>query len=142
MAFKKKNVDKKFLKYKECSVGDILVEGVYEKQGEDNFGGITHEFRTDNNEIQVLNSAGHLNYLMNEYAVFGDYCRITYEGTVTLEKGRMKGKDSHTFTIEIDDEKFDKSFVRDTSKQGKTPPASEAKEEAPKCDDDLEDMTL
>lgn len=141
MAFKKRNVEKSFLKYKECSKGDILVEGVYEKQGEDNFHNISHEFRTEDNIIQVLNSSGHLNYLLNEYAVFGDFCRVTYEGMITLEKGRMKGKDSHTFSLEIDDEKFDKSFVRDTSKKDKTPPASES-EEAPKCDEDLEDMSL
>lgn len=144
MAFKKKNVEKNFLKYKECDKGQVLVEGVYEKQGSDNFGNKTHEFRTDDNEIQVLNSSGHLNYLMNEYASFGDYCKVTYEGTITLDKGPMKGKDSHTFTLEIDDDKFDKSFARNETTKKKTPPVNSAatSEDDESSDSELEDMTL
>jgi hypothetical protein len=138
MAFKKKNVDKKFLKYSDCTENEVIAEGVYEKTGESKFG-ITHEFRTEENFMQVLNSAGHLNYLLNEYAVFGDYCKVTYDGIVVLEKGAMKGKNSHNFTLEIDDDKFDTSFARDTSKQSKTPPKSDSE---PTCDVNLEDMTL
>lgn len=141
MAFKKKNVDIKYLKFNECNPGDVIAEGIYEKQGESNYG-INHHFRTDENYIQVLNSSGHLNYLLNEYAVFGDYCRVTYEGMEVLEKGKMKGREAHKFSLEIDDDKFDKSFTRDTSKQGKTPPKSDTSEEAPSVDEDLENMTL
>jgi hypothetical protein len=141
MAFKKKNVALKYLKFKECNPGDVIAEGVYERQGESNYG-INHHFRTDENYIQVLNSSAYLNSLLNEYAVFGDYCRVTYEGMKVLETGRMKGREAHQFSLEIDDDKFDKSFTRDTSKQGKTPPKSETSEEAPSVDEDLENMTL
>jgi len=143
MAFKKKNVEKNFLKYKECNEGDIVAEGIFEKCGEDNYGNPTYEFRTEDNKIQVLNSSGHLNYLLNEYAVFGDFCRVTYEGMIKLEKGKRKGKDSHTFTLEIDDEKFDKSFVRDTSKQSKRKELEAEKEPTEVIEEeDLENMSL
>lgn len=136
MAFKKKNVEKKYApKYKECQKGDLIAEGVYEKCGEDNFGNPTYELRTEDNTIIVANSSGHLNYLMNEYAQFGDYCRITYEGTTVITKGRMKGKDSHVFTLEIDDERFDTSFTKDVTKKAK-------KIVEPTESDDMEDMVL
>jgi hypothetical protein len=143
MAFKKKNVDLKYLKFKYCTPGEIIAEGVYERQGESNYG-INHHFRTEENYVQVLNSSGHLNWLLNEYAVFGDFCRVTYEGSEILEKGKMKGREAHKFSLEIDDDKFDKSFTRDTSKQSKTPPPkSDSKnvQDEP-IDEELEDMTL
>lgn len=144
MAFKKMNVEKNFLKWKDCAEGDVIAFGVFEKCGEDNFGNPTYEFRNpDTNTIQVLNSAGHLNYLLNEYAVFGDFCKITYDGTIKIEKGKMAGKDSHTFTLEIDDEKFDKSFARDTSKQSKRKNLEVEKEPAEEISEtDLEGMSL
>lgn len=143
MAFKKKNVDKKFLKYKDCEFGQVLVEGVYEKAYQGTYG-VQYDFRTDDDFIQVLNSSGHLNYLLNEYASFGDYCKITYEGSKVLEKGPMKGKDAHQFSLEIDDDRFDKSFARNgvLPEKKPTPPAKDESVKEETCDSELEDMTL
>lgn len=141
MAFKKKNVEKIYRKYKECNPGEVLVEGIFERCVEDKYNKPNYEFRTEDNTIRVLNSSGHINYLLNEYAVFGDFCRITYEGMKLLEKGQMKGKDSHMFTLEIDDEKFDKSFARDNSKQSKRKNLETEKEPIEEIEEIYEEVT-
>lgn len=143
MAFKKKNVERIYTKYKECNQGDVIVEGVYQRVIEGNYG-IQHEFRHPAEEkVRVLNSSGHLNFLLHEYANFGDYCRVTYEGTTTLEKGKMKGKEAHQFSLEIDDEKFDPAFTR---MEKKAQPGKEGALTEQEIDDTideaLEDMSL
>lgn len=139
MAFKKKNVERVYTKYKECNEGDVLAEGVYQRVIEGRYG-IQHEFRhPDEDKVRVLNSSGHLNYLLNTYAEFGDYCRITYEGSKILVKGPMKGKDSHQFSLEIDDDRFDPAFNRANNK----PKVPEKNEDEPApLDKELEDMSL
>jgi hypothetical protein len=103
MPFQKLNVEKKFYQYKNLKKNQSL-EGTYVKKGEDKFGGVTHEFRDPEKElIHVLNSSGHLNYLMREHAQFGDYCRVTYKGKQKLpEASKFAGKESHNFDLEID----------------------------------------
>ena len=105
MAFEKLTVGRVYHPLKEAKPGDVLVEGLYIRKGVDSFGGNTFEFKGDSPEIHVLNSAGHLNWLMSEYCSIGDYCRITYKGTEKLKKGMFKGKDSHTFDLEVDRER-------------------------------------
>jgi hypothetical protein len=104
MAFQKLNVPKKFYQYKNMEANDVLCEGTYVKVGEDKFGGVTHEFRDAQEDVvHVLNSSGHLNFLMREYAQFGDYCRVTYKGKEKLPKtSKFAGKESHVFDLEID----------------------------------------
>jgi hypothetical protein len=106
MAFQKVNIPKKFHPNKGLKKGDT-VEGTYIRQGKDKFGGVTHEFRdSEEDVVHVLNSSGHLNYLMDEYADYGDYCRITYLGKTKLPKtSKFAGTDSHNFEIEIDRER-------------------------------------
>jgi hypothetical protein len=103
MAFQKLNVEKKFYQYKNLKDGETF-EGTYVKVGKDKFGGITHEFRdAEEDVIHVLNSSGHLNFLMREHAQLGDYCRVTYKGKTELPKSsKFAGKESHNFDLEID----------------------------------------
>jgi hypothetical protein len=137
MAFQKLNVPKKFYQYKNVNAGDVLCEGTYIKVGEDKFGGKTHEFRdAEEDAIHVLNSSGHLNYLMREHAQFGDYCRVTYKGKTTLpDTSKFAGKESHTFDLEIDP---------DRSVKAATPTFTELDHTDSASDDaaDLEDETL
>ena len=131
MAFEKRNLPKEYFKYKECSKGQILCEGHWIKCGEDNYGNPTYEFKNkEDGTIYVLNSSGHLNYLMNEYAVIGDYCRVTYAGTEVAEKGKFKGKDYHTFDLEVDPD------------QSENPKPVKEKAPETKVDETLEGMTL
>jgi hypothetical protein len=140
MAFKKKNVERVYTKYKECNAGDVIVEGIYQRVVEGRYG-IQHEFRHPDEEVaRVLNSSGHLNFLLSEYANFGDYCRVTYEGSIKLDKGPMKGKDAHQFSLEIDDERFDPAFNR-ADEKAKIPNKGD-NIATPELDEALEDMSL
>ena len=94
-----------YFKYKECSKGQVLVTGHYVKTKEDNYGNTSYVVRKEDGGLAVLNSSGHLDYLMATDAKFGDFIRVTYDGSVKLEKGRFKGKDSHRFILEIDPDK-------------------------------------
>lgn len=66
--------------------------------------GIQHVFRQDNGEIVVLNSAGHLNWLLENHAPTGSLCNVSYAEKILLTKGAFKGKDAHNFELEVDDE--------------------------------------
>src|SRR6185436_18328781 len=101
MAFQKVGNGKfKFLKYAECKEGEILAEGTYlgTRQGQY---GIQHQVRDEKGDITVLNSAGHLNHLLENHASNGDYIQVTYVGVETLEKGKYKGKEVHKFDVGV-----------------------------------------
>jgi len=102
MAFKEVAGNKKYFKYAECTVDQILVEGKFIRDFQGRYG-IQFEFEHKDGEIHVLNSAGQLNYKM-EFIKPGQMVRVTYKGMITLDKGPMKGKDSHQFTVDRDDE--------------------------------------
>ena len=104
MAFKKVSGTKKYYKYTECTPNQKLVDdGDYVGETQGKFG-VQHEFRQKNGEIVVLNSAGHLNWLLNEHLIEGQRCNVFYAEKKMLTKGPFKGKEAHTFELEIDDE--------------------------------------
>ena len=49
----------------------------------------------------VLNYAGHLKYLINEYLEEGDMCQIFYAGTEILQRGAFAGKETHKFELAL-----------------------------------------
>ncbi len=102
MAFKEVAGNKKYFKYGECEVGQILVEGRFIRDFQGRFG-IQFEFEHKDGEIHVLNSAGQLNYKM-EFIKPGQVVQVIYKGMITLDKGPMKGKDSHQFEVLRDDD--------------------------------------
>lgn len=106
MAFKKVGGQRNYVKYSECNKGDRLVDsGVYVGSEEGKFG-IQHLFKIKKGaEVTCLNSAGHLNYLLEEHCEPGDLVNIDYGGKELLTKGAMKGKEAHRFSLEIDDQK-------------------------------------
>ena len=90
---------KKYHRYSEKKVGDVLVEkaefigsvmGTY---------GVQWEFRNDDGTVTVLNSAGQLDRTMETHAREGDVMTITYEGKKEIEKGPLKGKSAHQFKV-------------------------------------------
>lgn len=90
---------KKFIKYSECEKGDVLIEqGRFLGSYEGNYG-VCWEFES-NDEITVLNSAGQLNYVLENHAKEGDILDVIYEGKTEVPKGPMKGKMAHQFKVE------------------------------------------
>lgn len=125
MAFKKVS-PRKYFKYSECSVGQVLVAaGTFVGCEEGKFG-IQHIFKLQDGSTVCLNSAAHLNYLVEENLVPGSIANVIYDGTDTQTKGAFKGKMYHKFDMEVDDAPI-------------TPEASKAAKEVEK---DTADVTL
>lgn len=90
----------KYFKYTECNEGDVLIEdGTYEGQQEGKYG-IQHKFMQDGEPI-ILNSAGHLNRLLEDNVVEGDRCHIVFGGKRKLEKGDFAGKEYNHFELGV-----------------------------------------
>jgi len=100
--FKKVAGARKYFKYTECEKGQKLVSaGVYVGPEEGKFG-TNHIFRQDDGQVVSLNSSGHLNWLLENYATPGrTVCNVIYGGKEVLQKGSMKGKEAHRFELEI-----------------------------------------
>ena len=101
MAYEVISGAKKYFKYSECKKGDVLVDGGSYIGSEQGKFGIQHLFDVAGTTT-VLNSAGQLNKFIDEKLVSGDKVRVTYDGTFTLTKGQMAGKDCHQFIVERD----------------------------------------
>lgn len=96
--YKEVAATKKYFKYAECDVGDVLVEGTFLREFMGKYG-VQYEFEdTETGNIHVLNGSGGLKYKM-EFVREGDDVRIVYDGMVTLEKGPMAGKSCHNFKL-------------------------------------------
>lgn len=105
MAFKKVgNGNFKYLKYAECEEGQVLATGTYLGSRQGTYG-IQHQIREDGGDVTVLNSSGHLNFLLENHVSKGDYIQVIYRGTETMKKGKFKGKDMHQFEVAVDDER-------------------------------------
>lgn len=90
----------KYFKYPELNKGDVLIEeGIYLETKEGKFGPQHYFEEVKNGERKVLNSAGQLNYLVDSYLREGTKCKVVYDGKITLDKGAMKGKQSHQFLL-------------------------------------------
>lgn len=91
---------KKYFKYKECEPGQVLVTGKYIGRSPNKFGKDNHDFKPEDGGPTVcLNSAGHLNYLLETYCNVGDTVQVIYEGEEILDKGNYAGKASHQFEV-------------------------------------------
>lgn len=102
--------ERSYVKYKECVEGQVLAEGTYMGQIDGKFGPQHLVRKSEGGEV-VLNSSGHLNYLLESHVQKGDYIQVKYAGTAILEKGRFEGKESHQFVVLKDDSK--ESSVRE-----------------------------
>jgi len=103
MAFVKVSGARKYFKYSECEKGQKLVDqGTFIGSEEGKFG-VQHLFKGKDGSTTVLNSAGHLNWLLDEHVNTNDLVNVYYEGKEMLLKGPMKGKEAHRFELEVDD---------------------------------------
>jgi len=97
----------KYYKYPECKKGDVLVTGTYlgSKPNKFNAAKEDHEFRSETGELVVLNSAGHLDFLMKKnmdaLTTPGTLARITYAGQEKITSGKFVGKEAHIFELDI-----------------------------------------
>lgn len=89
-----------YYKYPELNDGDVLIEeGIFLGTKEGKFGPQHYFEEMSSGEKKVLNSAGHLNYLIDDNLWEGRKCKVVYKGKKELEKGPMKGKMSHQFDL-------------------------------------------
>jgi len=102
MGFKEVGGRKKYFKFAECEIGEVLVEGEYHREVQGKYG-IQYEFLNIDGEVHVLNGSGQLKYKM-DFIREGDKVKITYEGSELLTKGPMAGKSAHQFKILRDDD--------------------------------------
>ena len=102
MGYKEVGGQKKYFKFKECEIGEVLVDGEYHREIMGKYG-IQYEFLNNDGEIHVLNGSGQLKYKM-DFIREGDKVQITYEGEIELTKGAMAGKSAHQFKILRDDD--------------------------------------
>ena len=90
---------KKYYSYKECTKGQVLAEGVFRKEGVDpTYKKPYWEFMTQEHGLVHLNYSGNLEYKM-QFIEEGDWVKIVYDGTYTLEKGPFAGKEAHQFLM-------------------------------------------
>lgn len=129
MAFKRVATGNfRYVKYKECEEGQVLATGVYlgHKPG---MYGIQHQIKEDDGSIAVLNSSGQLNWQFENLVTPGAYVRVTYNGMITIEKGKMKGKESHQFLLDIDEERSAEGSVAPVGNSSEAEEEEEDEEE-------------
>jgi hypothetical protein len=97
MAYQEVGGQKKYFKYRDCEIGQLLVRGEYSREIMGKYG-VQYEFLNEDGEIHVLNGSGQLKYKM-DFIREGDMVEITYEGEIELTKGAMAGKSAHQFKI-------------------------------------------
>lgn len=105
---------KKYFKYRECEVGDVLVEGVFLHELQGRYG-VQYEFEDKSGDIHVLNGSGQLQYKM-DFVKEGDKIKVIYDGEIDLTKGPMAGKTAHQFKLlrAMDDSDLDAAEEEDT----------------------------
>jgi hypothetical protein len=101
MAFESVSTPKVYPRYAETEAGTVIAEGLFNKEGQDKYGGPSWHIKSKDKHF-VLNSSGHLNYQMRENVSVGDFIRVTYLGTEVMSSGRFAGEESHQFMIERD----------------------------------------
>lgn len=79
--------------------GTLIVQGEYLGTVQGTYGDL-YQFEQDGQKV-VLNYAGHLKYLINEYLEEGDMCQVYYGGTEVLQKGAFAGKETHKFELAL-----------------------------------------
>ncbi len=138
MAFKKVgNGNFKYIKYAECEAGKPIATGTYLGTRQGTYG-IQHQVRDDKGDVTVLNSSGHLNYLLENNISKGDYIQVIYVGTEEMTKGKYKGKEMHQFEVGVDTDR-----ARDASAgvvdSGSAPAAASSNDDDEEDDSEDED---
>ena len=89
---------KRFIKLAELEKGQDVAVGKF-------LGFVTGKFgqegqmELEDGAIMCLPKAGHLNYLLEEFAKEGESYRIVYDGKETIENGKYAGTMGHRFKL-------------------------------------------
>jgi hypothetical protein len=117
----------KYFKYTECTPGQVLVDGgVYTGQSEGKFGRQNNFVKAG--QKTTLNSAGHLNYLLDNYVTEGNTVTVNYVGLEKLGSGKFAGKDVHQFEVFVHTEIPNQKVPAPTQEAPVQAPAQVAKE--------------
>lgn len=95
----------KYYKYSELDAGFVFFErGRYlETTIDAKYGNPKHMFEDlDTGERKCLNGAGQLNWSIDQLSE-GTVCKVVFKGKVTLESGRMAGKEANQFDVYVED---------------------------------------
>jgi hypothetical protein len=89
-------------KLAEAGTTGVVAQGIYEGAIPNQFDEGKNDFkvREDNGDLAILNSTGSLASQMARVEV-GSYVRISYLGKQTMSKGKMAGKQAHSFIVEV-----------------------------------------
>jgi hypothetical protein len=109
MAFTEEGGLKKYKKYEEHDIGDVVCEGWFIRAVAGNYINPNYEVReAATGEIFVANGCGLLKRKMEDAGIKpGDYIRIEYHGTDVMRKGKFKGKPAHNLKLFRDASLFD-----------------------------------
>lgn len=95
----------KFIRPKQLAeegVTGVVAEGIYQGTTPNNFDDAKNDFKVlaEDGTLLILNSTGSL---ANQLAAVeeGSYVRISYQGMQAMKKGRMAGKQAHSFIVEV-----------------------------------------
>jgi len=100
MAYEDIGGKKTYIKFKECKVDQILVEGTFAAEVQGKYG-VQFEFNCDDGRVVVLNGSGQLKHKM-QWIREGDKVRVTYMGEELLTTGPMSGKYAHQTRVQKD----------------------------------------
>lgn len=80
----------------------VVAQGIYEGAIPNQFDEGKNDFkvRADNGDLVILNSTGSLASQMARVEA-GSYVRISYLGKKAMTKGKMAGKEAHSFIVEV-----------------------------------------
>jgi hypothetical protein len=122
--------DEKYYDISSCEKGQLLVEGKYlgTRIGR-KFGNTEFEFRDSTTGKVVVLTGRHLEFLVNRHLKPGQVCRVIFTGDVLLTSGKFKGKNTHTYEIEVAED--------DNAPAASTKTASDDKAPWDVSDDDL-----
>lgn len=78
------------------AIDEVVLEGEFQEALPNQHRPEVNDFKflEDNGNTVIINHCGHLGFLMKNVNP-GDYCRVTYKGTVPY-----KGKETHQFLVE------------------------------------------
>lgn len=104
---------KTFKKWADYTKGDVVVGKYVGKHEDITYGKTHHIIEVEYTNVSdkkwgkeilgqnlVLNSAGMVDAAFEKIEI-GQLVQVTYEGTSVIEKGKYKGKDSHSIIVEL-----------------------------------------
>lgn len=100
MAYEDIGGQKVYVKFKDCKIDQVLVEGTFMTEVQGKYG-IQFEFNQEDGKVIVLNGSGQLKHKM-QWIRPGDKVRVSYMGEELLTSGPMKGKMAHQLRVQKD----------------------------------------